>query len=96
MQLRLTFYLHDGILFRTWNRLSARSGGQMRIEINCAKCGQNRFTIVEGMADDAAVISCSDCGHHIGTMAELKERIAAEVLRRRSHDPSPHAEAHEL
>ena len=53
----------------------------MRIEINCAVCGQNRFTIIEAMDDDSAV-RCSDCGHRIGTMAELKERIAAEVMKR--------------
>ena len=53
----------------------------MRIELNCRECGQNRFTIIQGMDDDA-VVKCSDCGHIIGTMGELKERVAAEVIRR--------------
>ena len=52
----------------------------MRIELNCAKCGENSFTIIQGMGDDA-VVSCSDCGHEIGTMAELKARVAAEVMK---------------
>lgn len=53
----------------------------MRIELNCAKCGQNSFTIIRGMGDDA-MVTCSDCGHKIGTMGELKERVANEVIRR--------------
>ena len=56
-------------------------GGCMRIELNCAECGRNRFTIVKAMGDHEAVY-CSDCGHEIGTMADLKERIAAEVMKR--------------
>ena len=55
----------------------------MRIELNCAECGKNRFTIIEAM-DDNALVRCSDCGHHIGTMAELKELVAAEVLKHSS------------
>ena len=61
----------------------------MRIELNCAECGQNRFTIIEGMSDDAAVVRCADCGHRIGTMAQLKERIANEVLRRSTYEQPP-------
>jgi DNA-directed RNA polymerase subunit RPC12/RpoP len=53
----------------------------MRIELKCAQCGQNHFGIDEDHADDALVY-CADCGHEIGTMAELKERVAAEVMRR--------------
>lgn len=53
----------------------------MRIELSCSACGQNRFNIVQGMADDA-VVRCADCGREVGTMAQLKERVAAEVMRR--------------
>jgi hypothetical protein len=53
----------------------------VRIDIVCAKCGGNRFSIDRAAADDTR-IRCDDCGHEIGTMAELKERVAAEVLRR--------------
>ena len=56
----------------------------MRIELNCAECGENRFTIIRGMEDDAAVC-CSECGHKIGTMGELKTRVAAEVMKRAQH-----------
>lgn len=54
----------------------------MRIELNCAICGQNHFTIIKGMDDDA-VVTCSDCGHQIGTMGDLKQRVAAEVMKYR-------------
>lgn len=63
----------------------------MRIELNCAVCGQNKFTIIEGMEDDA-VVRCSDCRHIVGTMGQLKERVAAEVLSRCSTGQSPQPE----
>lgn len=53
----------------------------MRIELTCAECGKNRFNLGHGAEDDS-VIRCDFCGHVIGTLAELKERVAAEVLRR--------------
>ncbi|HVM23213.1 MAG TPA: hypothetical protein VM308_07955 [Sphingomicrobium sp.] len=59
----------------------------MRIELNCDQCGSNRFSIRRASSDDAR-IACEDCEHDIGTLAELKERVAAEVLRRRAVRPS--------
>jgi hypothetical protein len=53
----------------------------MRIELNCAECGKNRFNIGRE-ADDDALICCYFCGHEIGTMGDLKARVAAEVLKR--------------
>lgn len=53
----------------------------MRIELNCAECGKNSFNLGRGAEDDSP-IRCDFCGHEIGTMAELKERFAAEVLKR--------------
>jgi uncharacterized Zn finger protein len=53
----------------------------MRIEINCARCGNNRFSL-QGEQRDDATIYCGDCGHHIGTLAQLKDRVAAEVIKR--------------
>ena len=53
----------------------------MRIELNCAVCGDNRFSLIQARHDNA-VVSCSECGHIIGTMAQLKERVAAEVIKR--------------
>jgi len=41
----------------------------------------NRFNLDQGIADHAAV-SCEECGHFIGTIGDLKERVAAEVLKR--------------
>jgi uncharacterized Zn finger protein len=53
----------------------------MNIELTCAKCHRNSFNLGHGAEDDS-VIRCNFCGHVIGTMAELKERVAAEVLKR--------------
>ena len=53
----------------------------MRIELNCAECGDNRFTLIQAMKN-GTVVRCSECGHEIGTMEELKERVAAEVMKR--------------
>jgi len=63
----------------------------MRIDLKCGKCHGNRLNLDEGLADDSEV-TCSDCGEKIGTLAELKERVAAEVLKRRAERPAsqPH------
>ena len=53
----------------------------MRIELNCAACGRNHFSLDGDIADESR-IRCKDCGHEIGTMAELKQKVAAEVMRR--------------
>jgi len=53
----------------------------MRIELACAECGQNRFTFPSGGTDDD-MVTCEDCGHVVGSLASLKERVAAIVLGR--------------
>jgi DNA-directed RNA polymerase subunit RPC12/RpoP len=51
----------------------------MRVELACSRCGRNRFTFPpEGT--DSDVVKCGDCGHEIGTLASLKERVAMMVL----------------
>lgn len=62
----------------------------MRIELNCAECGKNRFNIGD-QANDEAIIRCYFCGHEIGTMGDLKARVAAEVLKRTGQPPSDEA-----
>ena len=48
--------------------------GCMRIELNCAECGENRFTLIQAMKNDT-VVCCSECGRELGTMDELKEAL---------------------
>ncbi len=50
----------------------------MAIELNCSKCGNNRFTFP---ATDHEPVCCDFCGAIVGTYAEVKDRIAAEVVR---------------
>jgi len=59
----------------------------MRIELTCAECGKNSFNLGHGAEDDS-VIRCNVCGHVIGTLAELKEWVAAEVLKRAADAPT--------
>jgi DNA-directed RNA polymerase subunit RPC12/RpoP len=63
---------------------------RMRIELTCAECHKNSFNLGHGVEDDS-VIRCTSCGHEIGTMAELKERVAAEVLKRAENERAPGA-----
>jgi predicted nucleic acid-binding Zn ribbon protein len=55
----------------------------MRIDLSCAECGSNNFSLDQGMSDRSLVI-CVDCGREIGTMAILKSKVAEEVLKRSS------------
>lgn len=59
----------------------------MRIELNCAICGGNRFSLDQGNTDRSLII-CEDCGHEIGTLAKLKQMLADEVMRRRAGELS--------
>jgi hypothetical protein len=52
----------------------------MRLELNCAECGKDSFNLGRGAEDDS-VNRCNFCCHEIGTMADLKQRVAAEVLK---------------
>jgi uncharacterized Zn finger protein len=61
----------------------------MRINLACAECGQNRFAF-EGAETDDCLIHCEDCGHKIGTLRELKQRVALAVLGGRSDETARH------
>ena len=53
----------------------------MKIEINCASCGSNNFELADALTDDS-VVACAECRHKVGTMGELKAKLAEEVVRR--------------
>jgi DNA-directed RNA polymerase subunit RPC12/RpoP len=52
----------------------------MRIELKCAKCGGNHFSLDQGNSNRSLIV-CEDCGHEIGTLARLKEMVAEQVVR---------------
>lgn len=60
----------------------------MRIDLSCAACGGNRLSLDKDV-DDTSTITCKECGHEIGTMADLKQMVAAEVLERNSFRKQP-------
>ena len=72
-----------------WNRLDCANrsgrfpvpGDVVRIELNCAACGSNRFSLDRGQSDQSLII-CEECGHEIGTLGALKAKLAEEVMRR--------------
>ena len=53
----------------------------MKIDLKCASCGSNRFQLGDAPADDF-IVECGECGHVIGTMGQLKDKLAEEVLQR--------------
>lgn len=52
----------------------------MKIELNCARCGGNRFEYPLVLKDDS-VITCADCGHEVGTVAQLQQKLIEELER---------------
>jgi DNA-directed RNA polymerase subunit RPC12/RpoP len=52
----------------------------MTPELNCSKCGGNRFRYPPSIHDETP-IRCEDCGHTVGTFSQLKEKMTAQVLR---------------
>ena len=53
----------------------------MRIELNCLMCGGNRFIYPEELTDQSLII-CDDCGHEVGTVAELQQKVIQELANR--------------
>lgn len=51
----------------------------MRIELSCTACGNNHFSFPEA-GGDRALVTCSDCGHEVGTLGQLKEKVAEMVM----------------
>ena len=51
----------------------------MRINLACAECGDNHFRL-DTVESDETLITCQACGHVIGTLGDVKERVAEEVM----------------
>lgn len=60
----------------------------MKIDLSCAQCGGNNFSLDEEKTDDCR-IKCGDCGHNVGTLGELKQRVAEAVLGGPARTPPP-------
>lgn len=59
------------------------SGENMKIELNCLMCGGNRFIYPAKLTDDSLII-CDDCGHEVGTLADLQQKVIQELASRSS------------
>jgi hypothetical protein len=44
----------------------------------CAVCGKNNFDFPEAGGDDA-LVTCAECGHEVGTLAQVKDAVANAV-----------------
>lgn len=53
----------------------------MRIELSCSSCGGNRFRYPPNGNGENVVI-CEDCGHVVGTLEELKQKVEWAVMQR--------------
>ena len=52
----------------------------MPIQLVCPTCGNNRFDYPDR---DSGPVLCQFCGENIGTLGEVKAKIAEEVTKRR-------------
>jgi DNA-directed RNA polymerase subunit RPC12/RpoP len=50
----------------------------MRIDLSCAACGGNNFSLDEAEADDSQIF-CRDCGHEVGTLGQVKGRVVDAI-----------------
>jgi hypothetical protein len=50
----------------------------MRIDLSCAECGQNDFRL-DQVDDPLALITCIECGHLVGTLQTLQERVIDQL-----------------
>ena len=64
--------------------LASEGGGLMRVELACSKCGGNRFKYPLALENDA-VITCEDCGHRVGTVAEVQHKLIEQLSNQRSN-----------
>jgi uncharacterized Zn finger protein len=51
----------------------------MRIELTCAECGQNDFRL-DKVDDPLALVTCNECGHLVGTLQTLQDRVLEQLL----------------
>jgi len=50
------------------------------VELSCAACGGNNFSLDEAVGDDSQIV-CRDCGREVGTFGRVKELLLAELRR---------------
>jgi hypothetical protein len=60
----------------------------MMIEIDCSRCGENDFGL-NLAADDLSLVICQRCGQELGTLGEVKRRVAEHVLASNGFGPRP-------
>jgi len=53
----------------------------MRIELSWQVCGGNRFRYPHNGNGEKIVI-CEDCGHEVGTLNSLKDRVERAIMER--------------
>ena len=56
---------------------------KLKIDLSCGECGSNRIHIPAQAGDDGVVV-CEECGHALGSLAQVKTRVEQAVLRGRN------------
>ena len=65
----------------------------MKIELNCADCGSNRFIYPFKFRDDSMIV-CADCAHEIGSVAALKQQVVDQIASQSAGDLPSQGEPH--
>ena len=58
----------------------------MQLDLVCRECGGNRFDYPFTLNANS-VIKCADCGHKVGTVADMQQKVA-DAMARQAADPA--------
>lgn len=53
----------------------------MQIEIPCPKCRNTRMKFERPQPLDSDMLTCFTCGHELGTLGSVKEKLLANMAR---------------
>lgn len=53
---------------------------RLKIDLSCGECGSNCLDIPATAGDESPIV-CEECGHALGSLADVKTRVEQAVLR---------------
>ena len=58
----------------------------MQLDPTCGECGGNQFDY-PFMMNANSMIRCADCGHKVGTVADIQQMVVAAMARQAALPP---------